>query len=322
MTATPQQPGSCDAVLGGASAAPSAGAVLGGWEGVQRRLTSHLPEQRMAALREAISFDVGLESVLMALYDPSERVQQHAYQLLSERHEPTVQAALHRYRVTVAQQQLSSALVEQRLQALSTALELGQEGLNLVIRALNDEALAVQQAAFDLLRDRPESQVRHALRQFSAQGINYNRLRQLLAAGRWQLADQETRHLVYRACGLQPTDVVNFPQFEMLPCDDLQQVDYLWCKYSNGRFGFSVQQPIWQYCFTTYWDKTLIWSTFGDRVGWRVNHLLKPNHWKRHDELTFSLDAPVGHLPFLGNRFGIFTIEAIARRVLSCELGR
>ena len=29
------------------------------------------------------------------------------------------------------------------------------------------------------------------------------------------------------------------------PCADLRVIDQLWVRYSNGRFGFSVQKQIW-----------------------------------------------------------------------------
>ncbi|NJK69765.1 MAG: hypothetical protein HC789_19590 [Microcoleus sp. CSU_2_2] len=33
---------------------------------------------------------------------------------------------------------------------------------------------------------------------------------------------------------------------EEVSCEDLQTVDQLWVKYSNGHFGFSVQQRIYE----------------------------------------------------------------------------
>ena len=30
------------------------------------------------------------------------------------------------------------------------------------------------------------------------------------------------------------------------PCEDLRTIDQLWVKYSDGRFGFSVQKRIYQ----------------------------------------------------------------------------
>jgi len=39
---------------------------------------------------------------------------------------------------------------------------------------------------------------------------------------------------------LRTEDIDNFP------CEDLRTIDQLWVKYSNGRFGFSVQKRIYQ----------------------------------------------------------------------------
>lgn len=32
------------------------------------------------------------------------------------------------------------------------------------------------------------------------------------------------------------------------PCQDLRNIDHLWVKYSEGRFGFSVQKKIYLDC--------------------------------------------------------------------------
>ena len=81
---------------------------------------------------------------------------------------------------------------------------------------------------------------------------------------------------------------------EKFPCEDLRTIDQLWIKYSNGRFGFSVQKRIYQSLGGTreYDDK--VWDKFGDRVGWR-----KKNAWLYYNDLTFSEKAPEAHLPCL-----------------------
>ena len=64
---------------------------------------------------------------------------------------------------------LNSDNIEQKIAALSKALEYGQEGLNLVIQSLNDELWQVQHAAFMLLRQRSlrsTPQVKKALRHY------------------------------------------------------------------------------------------------------------------------------------------------------------
>ncbi|MGV0027210.1 GUN4 domain-containing protein [Phormidesmis priestleyi] len=246
------QPKKDDAVLGGFSNVPNGALILGGFEGLRRRLKSSIAHQRSAALIESLQY--------------------------------------------------------------------GERGLNLVIRALNDRSKDVRQSAYLLLKDRSEPRVLKAVEQYYV-SLNYEYLRSLLAAKRWQQADQETKVALFKACGLRLTDRLTSERIAIdFPCQDLQILDQLWMSYSSDRFGFSPQAAIWQKIDATFWDKSEVWSRFGDRVGWRVNRLID-HHWKRYDQLTFSLEAPVAHLPYLGDEFGIFTMEAIATRLHLCTLG-
>jgi uncharacterized caspase-like protein len=73
-------------------------------------------------------------------------------------------------------------------------------------------------------------------------GANYyTRLGELLKAGRWREADQETAD---RMCKVMDREGgwLEAEDIEKFPCQDLQNVDRLWVKYSNRRFGFSVQK--------------------------------------------------------------------------------
>jgi len=60
-------------------------------------------------------------------------------------------------------QRLASTTVEQRLAALSDALNYGEAGLDLVLEALQDESLQVQSAAYFLLKDSGSSKVKQYL---------------------------------------------------------------------------------------------------------------------------------------------------------------
>ncbi|MFM5887642.1 MAG: GUN4 domain-containing protein, partial [Dolichospermum sp.] len=73
---------------------------------------------------------------------------------------------------------------------------------------------------------------------------------------------------------------------------DLRTIDKLWVKYSDGRFGFSVQKRIYQGLGGTREFKTEIWLKFGDKVGWR-----KGGSWLMYSDITFDKKAPEGHLP-------------------------
>lgn len=314
------EPTASDVVLGGRSPqAPVSGVVLGGLAGVKQRLSSPDPQQRIAALAEALNYPpTGQEWVMGALGDRSEGVQQAAYALLKDRPDPAVQQAVRLYVISSAKRRFASDRLPLRLAALEDVIHHGHEGLNFVIHALRDPSDEVQQTAYRLLKDRPERRVRKALELFSSTGVNYMHLRALLITRKWQQADQETLRLMIRACGFEG-NTFQPAQIQAIPCEDLLIIDRLWTRHSNGRFGFSVQRSLWNDFYNLYWSKSDTWSAFGDRVGWRVNHFLNPNHWKRYDELSFHLRAPVGHLPFLGDKFGIFTVEAIANQLTACQ---
>jgi GUN4-like len=78
-----------------------------------------------------------------------------------------------------------------------------------------------------------------------------------------------------------------------LSCESLSEIDQLWVKYSNGRFGFSVQQRIWQSLGGTKSSGYDTFKSFGDRVGWSLE-----GNWRSQDNLIFSLNAADGHLPY------------------------
>ncbi len=98
MTDTPNQPREYDAVLGGTAPALTGALVLGGIEGVKRRLASRAVEERIAALKDALKYGAtGLDLVIQALQDKSDAVQRTAFALLRERKEPKVKQALQKF---------------------------------------------------------------------------------------------------------------------------------------------------------------------------------------------------------------------------------
>ncbi|UBF25469.1 GUN4 domain-containing protein [Kovacikia minuta CCNUW1] len=127
--------------------------------------------------------------------------------------------------------------------------------------------------------------------------IDYTHLRDLLKAGDWKEADQETYRVMAQAFGKKDGEWFTSDELLNFPCVDLKTIDRVWVKYSKGHFGFSVQKQIYvesgakldgQYPG----DKT--WNEFGDRVGWRVK-----STWIHPGGVTFSTSAPRGHLPLL-----------------------
>ncbi|OLP18234.1 hypothetical protein BST81_11795 [Leptolyngbya sp. 'hensonii'] len=215
-------------------------------------------------------------------------------------------------------QRCNSLVPEARMAALKEALNYQRRGLFLVMRALKDPAPLVRQAAYGLLKERTEPEVRRALEDFLVTHGDYERLQKFLVAGAWREADRETKNLLGKACGVIIEGQFRPAQISACPCEDLLLIDRLWVKFSKGHFGFTVQQKIWQSLAATFWDKSEIWGLFADRVGWRVNLYIQQN-WKSYDQLTFSLKAPIGHLPYLGDQFGVYTVEDFAKRLQQCQ---
>ncbi|WP_293123588.1 SUMF1/EgtB/PvdO family nonheme iron enzyme [Microcoleus sp. bin38.metabat.b11b12b14.051] len=61
---------------------------------------------------------------------------------------------------------LASPAVEVRIATLSEALKYGEAGLDLIIRALQDESMQVKFAAYSLLKDRNEEKIKQHLRNY------------------------------------------------------------------------------------------------------------------------------------------------------------
>jgi COMPASS component SWD3 len=94
----PNQPRKHDAVLGGQAPPPIHGVILGGIEGVEKRLATGLPEYQTAALNDALNYgDAGLNVILKSLQNTTGKVKLLAYSHLRTRSETWVQEALKAY---------------------------------------------------------------------------------------------------------------------------------------------------------------------------------------------------------------------------------
>jgi serine/threonine protein kinase len=115
--------------------------------------------------------------------------------------------------------------------------------------------------------------------------VDYGKLTELLVAGYWKEADEETGKLMLKISCREHEGWLNSEDIREFPYQDLCKINELWEKYSNGRFGFSVQRRIWK-------TENCDWIKVGKRVGWRMN-----NKWKNYSNLTFTLNAPEGAFP-------------------------
>jgi hypothetical protein len=135
-------------------------------------------------------------------------------------------------------------------------------------------------------------------------GANYYaKLRDLLASKNWKAADQETSDRVCEVIIRQPKNWFDGDDIKAFPCQDLRNIDHLWMKYSQGKFGFSVQKEIWQRCGSpTKYNRD--WEKFGRIVGWQTKGIFGSGiggGWIGIGNLKYDLEtAPEGHLPAMG----------------------
>ncbi|MEB3883376.1 GUN4 domain-containing protein [Lyngbya sp. CCY1209] len=125
-----------------------------------------------------------------------------------------------------------------------------------------------------------------------ASGMDYAPIRDLLRDQEWKKADENTRNLMLKLSNRNPEGWLDKGDIEKLPWQDLRILDRLWNKYSDGKFGFSIQKNIWQNIEVANQNDFEVEKTLGDRVGWRVN-----NCWIDYESFTFNITAPPGHLP-------------------------
>lgn len=142
----------------------------------------------------------------------------------------------------------------------------------------------------------------------------YAKLEELLQKQQWKEADQETYRLMITIVGRTIAGWFSENDLRTFPCEVLQTLDLLWVKYSEGKWGFSVQKRIWEECgspltYNNDWDK------FGDRVGWRRN-----GKWSEYEQLTFDLQkASSGEFPS-GRWFGEGWVGNLFSRAKTCRL--
>ncbi|MFP4006842.1 MAG: protein kinase domain-containing protein [Spirulinaceae cyanobacterium] len=118
-------------------------------------------------------------------------------------------------------------------------------------------------------------------------------LEALLAVGKWWEADQETHYVMCRVANREQEGWVDLDAIANFPLEDLKTIDRLWLKYSQGRFGFSIQKHIYQSLGGTREYNREIWHQFGQKVQWRI----KNDCYCYYKNLKFDRNSPPGHLP-------------------------
>ncbi|NEQ74194.1 MAG: Clp protease [Okeania sp. SIO2C9] len=123
--------------------------------------------------------------------------------------------------------------------------------------------------------------------------VDYTKVRDFLVNGEWKEADMETARCMLKVVGLKENNSLTAEDIENFPCKDLCTIDGLWVKYSNGKFGFSVQKEIYHNLGGTKEYNEEVWKKFAYKVGWR-----KGEKWLYYNDLKFDISTDyIGHLP-------------------------
>ncbi|MDJ0732282.1 MAG: GUN4 domain-containing protein [Crocosphaera sp.] len=180
--------------------------------------------------------------------------------------------------------------------------QLQQQIDHLIQQELSNKELIINQLQQQInnLKNSPNSTIITEIELKSEKGVDYTKLRDLLAAGKWKEADQETANVMLEATNRVSERWLRVEDIDNFPCDDLRTIDQLWVHYSKGKFGFSVQKKIYvdELGGTTDYDEN-IWYKFCNRIGWR-----RTGRYVDYSDFIFELQntTPMGHLPHCDSR--------------------
>jgi hypothetical protein len=153
-----------------------------------------------------------------------------------------------------------------------------------IINQKQSVATIIQPPAISVPQTPPSIQLK------SAKGIDYRNLEDLLKRQQWKQADIITFETMLRICNRHK--FLRVEDIDIFPCEDLQIIDQLWLKYSQEKFGFSIQKQIFDRLDNGQQYNDKLWDDFGLIIGWR-----KGNKNIRYDRAIFDINAPRGHLP-------------------------
>ncbi|MBD1910120.1 MULTISPECIES: GUN4 domain-containing protein [unclassified Leptolyngbya] len=133
----------------------------------------------------------------------------------------------------------------------------------------------------------------------SERNVEYSVLQELLRDSLWREADRETFRVMLLATDRSREAWLSPDSLLRIPCTDLATISHLWDKHSNGHFGFIAQERIFHGLVQSnpkQGDRQLIID-----LALRLKWMWKAGNFyplfRNYDDLTFSSDAVMGHLP-------------------------
>jgi GUN4-like/DnaJ domain len=119
---------------------------------------------------------------------------------------------------------------------------------NLKLQKRAEEKLKRINAAYEFLKSYQPQVAKSTIKPEQVQpikiSINCEKLEKLLELGKLKDADHETKRLLLELAGREKEGWLLSNDARIISPQALSVIDQLWVKYSNGRFGFSVQSKI------------------------------------------------------------------------------
>lgn len=135
--------------------------------------------------------------------------------------------------------------------------------------------------------------------------VNYSTLENQLERSTWKEANDTTVKLMLQSLGREDEGWFSKENLELLPCENLKKIDHLWQKYSNNKFGFSVQKALFTETIVKHGVRdNNIFDKFAETVGWKKAKLFPRNY----NEIKYNLNSQKGHLPVLPGVVPLSTI--------------
>jgi len=76
----------------------------------------------------------------------------------------------------------------------------------------------------------------------SSSNIDYSQLEEMLKTEKWFEANALSINIILFLSNREQERWLDIDNIKFIPCADLQTIDSLWVKYSNGRYGFSIRK--------------------------------------------------------------------------------
>ena len=201
--------------------------------------------------------------------------------------------------------------------------------LAMILDRLLERAIANRYSSANEVLDALRSPINvssSALRQSS----HLEKLKEALNLGQWQEGDRLTNEIILELANKSKIAELTPDDINQISCDIWIAINQVWMKTSNNRFGWSAQQQIWKslggrliYEKDTYWEFANIYEKFADRLGWRkprwLNLAFSPKIWRKYENLTFAIAAPIGHLPSLFFWEGFNLVDIVFYRLEICQ---